>query len=183
MAKSVHGVIRGIGLSNDGRRKGLLAPDAEGQSEAMRRAYRAAGIAPETLGFLECHATGTPTGDSVEIRASVDVFAKTDSTCRLVRLKANTGHLITVAGLASLLKLTRAMTHETLPPMPLSGPVINAFDRHQLWCLKSQGGTLAHSKIIHAEPRSAISGLVAIMRILILEQYQADKRGCFGDAA
>jgi acyl transferase domain-containing protein/3-hydroxymyristoyl/3-hydroxydecanoyl-(acyl carrier protein) dehydratase len=120
---TVRGVIRGIGLSNDGRRKGFLAPDAEGQAEAMRRAYAMAQVDPATIGFLECHATGTPVGDSVEIQSASSVFGA-PRHLPIGSLKANTGHLITVAGLASLLKLTAALEHETLPPMPLDGALI-----------------------------------------------------------
>jgi len=35
----IFGVIRGVGLSNDGRGSGLLAPSAEGQARAIRAAY------------------------------------------------------------------------------------------------------------------------------------------------
>ena len=50
----VLGVIRGIGLSNDGRGAGLLAPSAEGQAVAMRRAYALAGLKPTDVSLLEC---------------------------------------------------------------------------------------------------------------------------------
>ncbi len=119
----VRGVIRGIGLSNDGKRKGFLAPDSEGQAEAMQRAYAMAHIAPDTIGFLECHATGTPVGDSVEIQSAVSVFGA-QRELAIGSLKANTGHLITIAGLASLLKLTAAIEAESLPPTPLDGALI-----------------------------------------------------------
>lgn len=128
--ETVHGVIRGIGLSNDGRRKGLLAPDATGQAEAMRRAYAQAGIDPATINFLECHATGTAVGDSVEIASSSSVFGP--RRLPIGSLKANTGHLITVAGLASVLKLTAAMRRETLPAMPLDGALLPALSGNGL---------------------------------------------------
>ena len=31
---TIHGVIRGVGLSNDGRGRGMLVPSSEGQSRA-----------------------------------------------------------------------------------------------------------------------------------------------------
>lgn len=120
---TVRGVIRGIGLSNDGKRKGFLAPDTDGQTEAMRRAYEMSGIEPATIGYLECHATGTPVGDSVEIQSAAAVFGA-HRELAIGSLKANTGHLITVAGLASLLKLTASLEAETLAPTPLDGDLI-----------------------------------------------------------
>lgn len=121
----VRGVIRGIGLSNDGRRKGFLAPDSEGQAEAMRRAYAMSGVDPASIGFLECHATGTPVGDAVEIQSAKAVFGA-DRELAIGSLKANTGHLITVAGLASLLKMTASLEAETLAPTPLDGVLIKS---------------------------------------------------------
>ncbi len=122
----VHALIRGIGLSNDGRRKGLLAPSGEGQGEAIGRAWSEAGLDPGGLDYLECHATGTPVGDGVEIAAAARAFAGA-GRLPVGSLKANTGHLITAAGLASILKLTAALRHETLPPTPLDGAPHPAF--------------------------------------------------------
>src|SRR5262245_52649545 len=45
--RKILGVIRGVGLSNDGRGRGLLAPSEEGQERAMRSAYAQAGIDPK----------------------------------------------------------------------------------------------------------------------------------------
>ena len=60
------GVIRGVGLSND-IGGGLLAPAQEGQLRAMRAAYQQAGWRPGDVELIECHATGTPVGDAVEL--------------------------------------------------------------------------------------------------------------------
>jgi 3-oxoacyl-(acyl-carrier-protein) synthase/3-hydroxymyristoyl/3-hydroxydecanoyl-(acyl carrier protein) dehydratase/1-acyl-sn-glycerol-3-phosphate acyltransferase len=113
--RTVLGVIRGVGLSNDGRGRGLLAPSEEGQERALRLAYEAAGLAPSSVGLVECHATGTPVGDATELRSMARVFAG----CRDVpigSLKSNLGHLITAAGVAGLLKVLAAMEHGVRPP-------------------------------------------------------------------
>lgn len=125
----VHGVIRGIGLSNDGRRRGLLAPSADGQAEAMRRAYQMSGLDPsEDMQLLEAHATGTPVGDGVELQSAHQVLAADRSAPLPVgSLKGNTGHLITVAGLGGLIKLTQAMKHRKLPPTRLDGAPLELF--------------------------------------------------------
>jgi len=130
----VHGVIRAVGLSNDGRRKGLLAPDGDGQAEAMQRAYAASGIDPASgIALLECHATGTPVGDGVELRASDRIFgAGRTADLPVGSVKSNTGHLITVAGLASLLKLLGAFAHGQLPPTRLEGEPLALFDELSL---------------------------------------------------
>ena len=112
---TIHGVIRGIGLSNDGRGKGLLAPAEEGQQRAMLAAYASAGFGPERVGLLECHATGTPVGDATELASTAGVF----SACNAVpigSLKSNLGHLITTAGAAGLIKILEAMRAGQRPP-------------------------------------------------------------------
>ncbi len=110
----VLGVIRGVGLSNDGRGGGLLTPSVEGQVRALRAAYAEAGVPPESVDLLECHATGTPVGDRTELETVTQVFGA--HRLGLGSLKANLGHLITAAGLAGLLKVLGALRHRTLPP-------------------------------------------------------------------
>ena len=128
LADRVFGVIRGIGLSNDGRRKSLLAPDGDGQREAMAAAWVGSGLDPaRDIGLLEAHATGTRTGDAVELAATAAHFAGTENL-PIGSLKGNLGHLITAAGMASLIKLTFAVNEGTIPPTRLEGEAISGFE-------------------------------------------------------
>jgi acyl transferase domain-containing protein/3-hydroxymyristoyl/3-hydroxydecanoyl-(acyl carrier protein) dehydratase len=104
----VLGVIRGVGLSNDGRTGGFLAPAENGQLRAMRAAYEQAGVHPDTVSLLECHATGTPVGDAVEARATARFFAGHPGL-PVGSAKSNVGHLLTASGAAGLLKLLGAI--------------------------------------------------------------------------
>lgn len=112
---TIHGVIRGVGLSNDGRGKGFLAPCEEGQERAIRAAYASAGLDPSRVSLLECHATGTPVGDATELRSTGAVFAGLEGV-PIGSLKSNLGHLITVAGAAGLIKVMEAMRAGLRPP-------------------------------------------------------------------
>jgi acyl transferase domain-containing protein/3-hydroxymyristoyl/3-hydroxydecanoyl-(acyl carrier protein) dehydratase len=114
----VLGVVRGIGLSNDGRTGGFLVPAEEGQIRALRAAYRQAGFGPETVELLECHATGTPVGDAVEARSAARHFGGRPEPLPVGSAKANVGHLLTASGAAGLLKLLAAIDHGTLPATP-----------------------------------------------------------------
>ena len=106
--RPILGVIRGIGLSNDGRGASLLSPAVEGQERAMRLAYEVAGVAPESVSLLECHATGTVVGDAAEVRSTASVFSG-HSGLAAGSAKSNVGHLITAAGVAGLLKVIGGM--------------------------------------------------------------------------
>ena len=113
----IYGIIRGVGLSNDGRGPGLLAPTTAGQQRAIRAAWAAAELDPRTLDYLECHATGTPVGDREEILSLRAVFGD-DYPLRLGSLKAQLGHLITASAAAGVVKLLGAFEHDALPAAP-----------------------------------------------------------------
>jgi len=50
------------------------APGVEGQAEVIATAQAMAGFAPETIGYIEAHGTGTPLGDPVEIEGLTKAF-------------------------------------------------------------------------------------------------------------
>ncbi len=109
------GVIRGVGLSNDGRSGGFLAPNAEGQARALRSAWASAGRDPSTVGLIECHATGTSVGDKVELTSMAEVFGGA-SDVPIGSVKSNLGHPVTAAGLVAMLKVLGALEHGVRPP-------------------------------------------------------------------
>ncbi len=111
----VYGVIRGVGLANDGRGKGLLVPSQDGQERAIRATYEVSGVSPAEISLVECHATGTPVGDSTEIRSTAAVFSGLDAV-PIGSLKSNLGHLITTAGVAGLIKVIESMAAGVRPP-------------------------------------------------------------------
>lgn len=113
----VLGVIRGIGLSNDGRGRGLLVPDPAGQIRAMRAAYESSGIDPQDVAWIECHATGTPVGDAVEVESLRQLFAD-PAAVSLGALKAYIGHAITASGSAAILSVLSAFEHQCKPAFP-----------------------------------------------------------------
>jgi len=114
----IHAVIAGIGLSNDVQGK-LLAPSSEGQLRAMRAAYQQAGWAPQDVGLIECHATGTPVGDATEFASLRTLWGNSGwraGQCVIGSVKSNIGHTLTAAGSAALLKALFALRAQTLPP-------------------------------------------------------------------
>ena len=114
---NIYGVIRAVGLSND-IGGSLLAPSSEGQLRAMRAAYQQARWQPEDIDLIECHATGTPVGDAVEVASLKELWhaAEQRQQCVIGSVKSNIGHLLTAAGAAALTKVLLAIQHQTLPP-------------------------------------------------------------------
>jgi acyl transferase domain-containing protein len=115
----VYAVIRGVGTASDGKGNAVYAPKAAGQAAALRRAYAAAGITPDTVELVEAHGTGTKVGDATEATALAEVYHATGragSWCALGSIKSQIGHTKAAAGAAGLLKAVAALYHKVLPP-------------------------------------------------------------------
>ncbi|NCG18558.1 MAG: hypothetical protein GWP91_06055, partial [Rhodobacterales bacterium] len=114
---TIHAVLRGGGLTADGRKGNMLAPDASGQLRALQAAWDHAGLSPTTLGYVECHATGTQLGDGVELQALHDLLEGAGATqpVAVASAKALIGHTVTVAGLAGLIRAVGAVRDGFLP--------------------------------------------------------------------
>ncbi|NLO92258.1 MAG: type I polyketide synthase [Elusimicrobia bacterium] len=173
----IHALLCGAGLSNDVGGS-LLAPNSAGQLRAMRAAYRQAGWAPQQVDYVECHATGTPAGDPVEIASLKTLWGArgwTAGQCALGSVKANIGHLLTAAGAAGLIKVILAMKHGKLPPMA------NFSRPHQALSLDGSPFAIpqearAWEKRGNDEPRrAAVSafGFGGINAHLLVQEYQA----------
>lgn len=115
----IYAVIKGTAVNNDGSRKvGYLAPSVDGQAACITEALAVADVDPETIGYVECHGTGTPMGDPIEIAALTQAFhADGDKLgyCRIGSVKTNIGHLDTAAGVASLIKASLSLTNGEIP--------------------------------------------------------------------
>ncbi len=116
---TLYALIKGVGVSSDGKGAGLLAPRKEGALLALRRAYEDAGLDPATVELMEAHGTGTKVGDATEIQAVQETFGQRAgpfAPCALGSVKSMVGHLLPAAGAAGLIKATLALHHKVLPP-------------------------------------------------------------------
>lgn len=117
---NIRGIIRGSAINNDGSaRVGFTAPSIDGQNAVISEALGAAEVAPDQIGYIEAHGTGTPLGDPIEVTALNDALAgfglSAGRKIPLGAVKGNVGHLDTVAGLAGLLKIILAFETERIP--------------------------------------------------------------------
>ena len=115
----IYAVLKGVGSSSDGKGKAVYAPSAEGQTRALRNAYSATGVSPDTIELVEAHGTGTVVGDGVEVDALTEVFrgtGKEGAWCALGSVKSMLGHTKAAAGSAGLIKAALSLYNKTLPP-------------------------------------------------------------------
>jgi acyl transferase domain-containing protein/acyl carrier protein len=115
---TIHAVIRGTAVNNDGAAKaGYTAPGVEGQAAVIAEAMALAGVSADSISYVEAHGTGTPLGDPIEISALTQAFGADTAPgqCRIGAVKTNIGHLDTAAGVAGLIKTTLALENEAIP--------------------------------------------------------------------
>lgn len=108
-------VIEGCGLSNDGQGEFVLSPNKKGQLTSFERAYQEAQINPAEVDYIECHATGTPKGDKLELDSMESFFKDFNTKPLLGSVKSNLGHLLTAAGMPSMMKVIQALNSEEIP--------------------------------------------------------------------
>ena len=117
---TIHAVIRGSAINNDGSAKvGYTAPSIEGQAKAIAEALTMADVDPETITHIETHGTGTTLGDPIEIAAlkqAFQMYTQKRGYCALSSVKTNIGHLDAAAGITGLIKTVQMLKHRTLPP-------------------------------------------------------------------
>ena len=116
----IYAVIRGFAANNDGSAKvGYTAPSVEGQAQVIALAHEAAGVNPETIGYIEAHGTGTPLGDPIELAALTQAFhahTKHEEFCAIGTAKTNVGHLDIAAGVTGLIHAAHIVRHGVFPP-------------------------------------------------------------------
>jgi acyl transferase domain-containing protein len=116
---TIHCVIRGSAVNNDGGGHSLRRPRRKAQENVLRLAYQRAGTRPAEVGYVELHGPGTPTGDPVEaaaLGAVVGAAHPAGEPVRVGSVKSNLGHLEGAAGIVGLLKVVLSIRHRELPP-------------------------------------------------------------------
>ncbi|HEU5074825.1 MAG TPA: beta-ketoacyl synthase N-terminal-like domain-containing protein, partial [Polyangiaceae bacterium] len=113
----VWAVVRGSAVNQDGAGSGLTVPNGAAQARVVQDALRSAGLAPDALGYIEAHGTGTALGDPIELRALASVLKqrKTARPVAIGSVKTNIGHLESAAGIASFIKVVLALHHAEIP--------------------------------------------------------------------
>jgi len=117
---TIHAVIKGIAINNDGALKaGYTAPSVDGQAQVIAMAYALSGVTADTISYIETHGTATPLGDPIEIAALTQAFrASTQKKgfCAIGSVKTNIGHADAASGIAGLIKTILMLKHKQIPP-------------------------------------------------------------------
>ena len=109
-----YGEIAGFGMSSDAHH--LTQPLAEGAARAMRDALRDAGVAPDAIGYINAHGTGTLANDPTETEAIRAVFGAHASKLMVSSTKSMHGHTLGAAGAIEAAAALLALARGVIPP-------------------------------------------------------------------
>lgn len=87
--------------------------------EVIATAYRRAGLSPDQTAYVECHGTGTPVGDPLELEAIHKAMGNSpsrESPILVGSIKPNIGHSEAASSMGTLIKAIMALENGMLPP-------------------------------------------------------------------
>ncbi|KAK2599085.1 hypothetical protein QQS21_005426 [Conoideocrella luteorostrata] len=118
----VRAVIRSSATNSNGKvfGAGITHPNREGQANVIAAAYKRGGdLDPRLTGYFECHGTGTPVGDPLEVHAVAMAMNKNrhqaDGPLLIGAVKTNIGHSGAASGLSALIKAVLIVERGVIP--------------------------------------------------------------------
>jgi 3-oxoacyl-[acyl-carrier-protein] synthase II len=112
----IYAELAGYGQACDATH--IVMPDMEGQIAAMREAIRDAGMEPDSIEYINAHATSTPLGDTVETRAIKNLFGARAADIAISATKSMVGHSIgasaAIGSIATIMALHTGTIHPTI---------------------------------------------------------------------
>ncbi len=110
----VYAELAGCGMSSDAHH--ITQPSREGPVRAMRAALADAGLAPDEVGYINAHGTGTPGNDPTETAAIRELFGAHADRLAVSSTKSMHGHALGAAGALEAAATVLALAHGLLPP-------------------------------------------------------------------
>jgi acyl transferase domain-containing protein len=124
----IRALVCGSAVNHAGHTSALTVPSGPAQQALIRTALAGAGVAPDLIGYIEAHGTGTPLGDPIEARALGQIFREGQGPLPIGTVKTNIGHLEACAGLAGLIKTVLQLEHREVVPSLGSGTLTPRID-------------------------------------------------------
>ena len=105
-----------IGFAMTSDASDIVMPSAKGAARTMAGALKDAGVAPEAVGYINAHGTGTAANDKTECAAVADVFGPHADRLMISSTKSMHGHLIGGTGAVELLACVMALREGVIAP-------------------------------------------------------------------
>jgi 3-oxoacyl-(acyl-carrier-protein) synthase len=112
----IYAEVVGYGSSNDAFDMAGQRESGDAAVRAMSMALRKAHVAPEQVGYICAHGTGTPLNDRVETLAIKKVFGEHAYDLVVSSYKSMTGHMMGASGAAGVLATAMALHTGAISP-------------------------------------------------------------------
>jgi len=109
----VYGRLAGIGTSSDSHHITAPDPEGEGQRRAIQAAMRSGELSASDIGHVNCHATSTPVGDTIE---SIAIHRAIGDHPLLTAAKGSLGHLLGASGAVAAIATVLSVRDDVIPP-------------------------------------------------------------------
>ncbi|GFV97759.1 3-oxoacyl-[acyl-carrier-protein] synthase, mitochondrial [Trichonephila clavipes] len=141
----IYAEVLGYGLSGDAHHITSPPENGSGAYRCMKQALSQSSIKPIEVGYINAHATSTPLGDGIELKAIYDLFKEHSSSLVVSSTKGSTGHLLGAAGSVEAIFTIMSCFSKTIPPnvnldnADINLPVNLAGKKFESWPEKIQG--------------------------------------------
>lgn len=105
-----------IGFAMTSDASDIVMPSMKGAARTISLALRDARIAPDQVGYINAHGTGTAANDKTECAAVADVFGAHADRLMISSTKSMHGHLIGGTGAVELLACVMALREGVIAP-------------------------------------------------------------------
>lgn len=111
---TIYAELAGYGLTCDANH--MTAPQGDGAARAMQLAMADAGIAPEAVGYISAHGTGTAVNDRVETGAVKQAFGAAAYRVPMSSIKSMLGHTMGAASAIEAAACALVVRDDIVPP-------------------------------------------------------------------
>lgn len=116
MARGAEILAEVVGFAMSSDASDIVMPSKQGAARAILGAVQDAGVALDSVGYINAHGTGTAANDKTECAAVADVFGHHANDLMISSTKSMHGHLIGGTGAVELLACIMALRDGVIAP-------------------------------------------------------------------
>ncbi|MCF6156432.1 MAG: beta-ketoacyl-[acyl-carrier-protein] synthase II [Candidatus Brocadia sp.] len=113
---NIYAEVLGYGLNSDAYHIAAPEPNGEGAMRCMTSALKDAQCNPEEIDYINAHATSTPIGDNIEMKAVKNVFGLNAPKIPVSSTKSMLGHQLGASGSVEVIICALVIKKGVLPP-------------------------------------------------------------------